>query len=119
MRPWGSPALAQRFEGCFDTREYPAGYNGRILEESYPEDRNVSAIISASDFDIFGDDNASVAAQICSANTFIIDANIWCDSSCGIVETLKFNTDNWRVQLSITSGSWFRYSYTVTLIYPS
>jgi hypothetical protein len=113
---WGSPLRMQSFEGCFQATDYPDGYSGFILEESYPEIRHVSVTIIASSFDQA--DAAEVTMMDCINSFYVIDLDInWTFPSYNM-ETFEFNTDNWYIHLITTKDSKAKYSYTVTVTYP-
>jgi len=115
---WGSPVRTQTFEGCFFATDYPDGYTGNFLRESYPEIRHVSVTIVAYNFDNAGNDIATLYMMDCANTYYGIDLDINWASPGHNMETFEFNTDNWTIWLNTTIGSTAHYSYAVTVTYP-
>jgi len=115
---WGSPLRMKSFQGCFNALDYPNGYNGNILEESYPEIRHVSVTVIASNFDMVGDDSVVMYLYDCGGTDWLIDIDDAWGSNKFNFETFEFNTDHWIINLYTTQDSKVEYSYTVTVTYP-
>jgi len=115
---WGSPVRMQSFEGCFSALDYPAGYSGFILEESYPEVRHVSVTIIANGFDYAGDDTAIIYLYDCVGTNWWIDGDSLWPNSLSNFETFEFNTDHWIIDLYTTQDSIANYKDAVTVTFP-
>jgi hypothetical protein len=117
---WGYPLRMKTFEGCFLATDYPDGYEGYILEESYPGVRHVSVTIGARNFNLGVNDWAFILSETCSeVNLYTVDQSTdWVNPGQNF-DTFEFNTDNWIIQLNTDIGSHAVYEYAVTITYPS
>jgi len=116
---WGSPLRMKTFDGCFDAQDYPDGYSGYLLKESYPGIRHVSVTISAYNFNDGPNDSATVSYQNCAGTGFGIDTDIEWVLPTQTFETFEFNVQNWTIHLQTPKDSTAKYSYAVTVTYPS
>jgi hypothetical protein len=117
-KPTGSSIAIETYEGCFDATDYPEGFKGEFLRESYPEVRHVSVTIGAHAFDQMGNDLAQIVPKFGCPSNDIIDDDRWWEDSTHHEETFEFNTGYWYIYLKTTPLSSATYSYAVTVTYP-
>jgi hypothetical protein len=117
---WGSPLRVKTFEGCFKAGDYPDGYKGSILDETYPGIRHVSVTIVANGFDYAGNDVAGILLNSCDGSSVAsINSDSQWDWNEAHIETFEFNANRWYIWLNTTKDSTAGYSYAVTVTYPS
>lgn len=119
-KPTGSSVVMETLDGYFFAYDdYPDGFAGRFVDESYPEPRHVIVTIRADSFDMKGNDIAVLRINVGGAGWINLDSSDrdWEDPQRQF-KTLEFVADSWEISLVTTPSSNARYAYGAVVTYP-
>lgn len=117
-KPTGSSVVIETLEGSFDSADYPTGYMGYYVEETYPEVRHVTLTISAENFDTVWDESAQIRVSIGDSEICLVDDDRWWEDSHEQFKTFEFVADYWNIALIIGDPSDAEYHYAAIVTYP-